>query len=223
MSVPERASVTAKRAGGPDRREAVSSDPGTAPIGPARRWVGKASIGTRSCVRAAPARGDALRQRSLMTRPRRRQAKRVGALWDRAERRWYAPRLGTEALERRPPFVDSVASSCWFAYVRPCLGIRLRRRAGRLGTSTVPPDVLQATAVDRVDAVQPGTLLPDVPGLRGFPAVVADAVACVAVAGPGRLRQPANLPQTVHAPSDCWSPPAWAEPGAQRKGETPDA
>jgi hypothetical protein len=112
MSVPERASVTAKQAGGPDRRQAVSSGPATAPIGPARRWVG---------------------------------------------------------------------------------------------------------------TVQPGTLRPEVPGLGGFLAAVADAVARVAVAGPGRFRKFANLAQTVHALSECWAPPAWAEPGAQRKGETPDA
>ncbi len=57
-------------------------------------------------------------------------AKRASALWDQAERRWYAPHPGVAAL--------------------------------------------------------PGTLS-DAPGLRGLPVVVADAVAPVAVAGPGRL------------------------------------
>jgi hypothetical protein len=154
MSVPERASVTAKRASGPDRREAgvVGSWNGTdrprAAVGrQGRHRNAPAAISPRSCVRAARAPGYALRQRPLMTRPRRRQAKWVGALWDQAERRWYAPRPGIEALERRLPFVDLVTSSCWFINLRPCLGIRLHRHVGRLGTSTVLPDMLQATAV----------------------------------------------------------------------------
>jgi hypothetical protein len=194
MSVPERASVTAKRAGGPDRRE----------VGVVGSWNGtdrlRAAVGRQGRHRNAPA----AIPRPLMTRPRRRQAKRVGALWDQAERRWYAPRPGIEALERRLPFVDLVTSS-----TRDLHGA---------------PDMLQATTVDdQVDTVQPGTLLPDVPGLRGFRAVVADAVARVAVAGPGRLRKPANLTQAVHAPSGCWSPQRALSPGRSEKGETRDA
>ncbi len=145
MGVPERASVTAKRASGPDRREAgvVGSWNGTdrprAAVGRhGRHRNAPATISPRSCVRAACVRGYALRQRPLMTRPRRRQAKRVGALWDQAERRWYAPRPGIEDLERWLPFVDLVTSSCWFTNVRPCLGIRLHRHVGRLEISTVP-------------------------------------------------------------------------------------
>ena len=88
----------------------------------------------------------------------------------------------------------------------------------------VPMDMLQPTAVaDQVATVQRGTLPPDLPGLRSLPVVAADAVARVAVTGPGRLRNPANLTQAVYAPGGCWSPPAWAEPGAQREGEAQDA
>jgi hypothetical protein len=231
MSVPEEANVTAKRAIGPDRPEAdvVGSWNGTdrprAAVGrPGWQRNGPVTISPRSCVRAARAQGYALRQGASMTRPRGRQAKRVGAPWDQIERRWCASAPGVEALERWLPFVDLVRSSCCFIGASPCLGIRLRRHVGRLGTTMVAPDMLQATAVaDQVATVQRGTLSPDLPGLRGLSAVVADAVARVAVARPGRLRKPADLTQAVHAPSGCSSPPAWAEPRARREGETPDA
>jgi Domain of unknown function (DUF5710) len=68
------------------------------------------------------------------------EAKRLGARWDQAERRWYAPRPGMAALARwapRPPlpdllpgedrcfgpglFVDLVPKSCWFTNVRTCV------------------------------------------------------------------------------------------------------
>lgn len=231
MSVPGQASVTAKRASGPDRREADvagswngTDRPRAAEGRPGRQRNAPVTISPRSCVRAARARGYALRQGASMTRPRGRQAKRTGASWDQIERRWYASAPGIEALQRWLPVVDLARSSRWFISASPCLDIRLRRHVGPLGTSMVPPDMLQPTAVaDRVATVQRGTLPPDLPGRRGLSAVVADAVARVAVAGPGRLRNPANLTQAVYAPGGCWSPPAWAEPGAQREGEMPDA
>ena len=65
------------------------------------------------------------------------EAKRLGARWDQAARRWYAPRPGMAGLARwapRPPlpdllpgedrsfgsglFVDLVPQSCWFTNVR---------------------------------------------------------------------------------------------------------
>jgi hypothetical protein len=65
------------------------------------------------------------------------EAKRLGARWDQAARRWYAPRPGIPGLDRwapRPPlpdllpgedrsfgsglFVDLVPQSCWFTNVR---------------------------------------------------------------------------------------------------------
>ena len=65
------------------------------------------------------------------------EAKRLGARWDQAARRWYAPRPGMAGLARwapRPPlpellpgedrsfgsglFVDLVPASCWFTNVR---------------------------------------------------------------------------------------------------------
>ena len=49
---------------------------------------------------AARAQGYALRQRPLLTRSPRWQAKRIGARWDQAKRRWYAPHLWIDALER---------------------------------------------------------------------------------------------------------------------------
>ena len=68
------------------------------------------------------------------------EAKRLGARWDQAARRWYAPRPGVTALARwapRPPlpdllpgedrcfgsglFVDLVPASCWFTNVRTCV------------------------------------------------------------------------------------------------------
>ena len=49
---------------------------------------------------AARAWGYALRQRPLLARTPRRQVKRIGARWDQAEHRWYAPHLWTGALER---------------------------------------------------------------------------------------------------------------------------
>lgn len=86
------------------------------------------------------------------------QAKAAGARWDRAEKRWYAPRPGMTALERWAAapdvpdllpgedrscgdglFVDLVPSSCWFTNVRSCVTARdwerlrrmITRRAGR--------------------------------------------------------------------------------------------
>lgn len=86
------------------------------------------------------------------------EAKTVGAYWDPAAERWYAPRLGMTALDRwaaQPDlpdllpgedrsfgsglFVDLVPDSCWFTNVRSCVDQRdwerLRRmintRAGR--------------------------------------------------------------------------------------------
>ena len=107
MSVPERASGTRAAAGGPDRRRAgaVWSQNSTcgrrASGGPARPALNTpASISPRPCVMAARAQGYALRQRPLLTRSPRWQAKRIGARWDQAERRWYAPHLWIDALER---------------------------------------------------------------------------------------------------------------------------
>ncbi|MBA8825520.1 hypothetical protein FHX42_002871 [Saccharopolyspora lacisalsi] len=86
------------------------------------------------------------------------EAKRHGARWDPAEKRWYAPRPGMTALRRWEAlpdvpdplpgedrsfgsglFVDPVPSSCWFTNVRSCVAgkdwERLRRvvtrRAGQ--------------------------------------------------------------------------------------------
>ena len=69
------------------------------------------------------------------------QAKALGARWDPAAKRWYAPRAGIgglrrwEALPDVPTplpgedrsfgsglFVDLVPSSCWFTNVRSCVG-----------------------------------------------------------------------------------------------------
>ncbi|MFF4168894.1 DUF5710 domain-containing protein [Streptomyces sp. NPDC001744] len=86
------------------------------------------------------------------------EAKRCGARWDPAARRWYAPRPGMDALARWSGaadvpellpgedrslgdglFVDLVPRTCWFTNVRSCVAPadweRLRRmitgRAGR--------------------------------------------------------------------------------------------
>jgi Domain of unknown function (DUF5710) len=68
------------------------------------------------------------------------EAKQLGARWDPAQRRWYAPRPGMTALARWAPrpdlpdllpgedrcfgsglFVDLVPQSCWFTNVRTCV------------------------------------------------------------------------------------------------------
>jgi hypothetical protein len=231
MSVPERASVAAKRASRPNRREAGVVGSWNGADGP-RAAVGRQvshrnvpatiSISPRSCVRAARARGHALRQRPLLTRPRRQQGKRVSALRDQAESRWYAPHPAIEALDGRLPFVDLVTWSCWFTNVRACLGVRLRRPVGRLGIFTVPQ-----TCCGRPQSPTGS---------------VGDAVAARR-AGPSRLcrwwwpmpshvlrwpgwvapRNPANLTRAVRAPSGSRSTPAWAEPRAYRKGDPSNA
>jgi hypothetical protein len=85
------------------------------------------------------------------------EAKALGARWDPAEKRWYAPKPGMadlrrwEALPELPEllpgedrsfgsglFVDMVPSSCWFTNVRSCVSRRdwerlrrvINRRAG---------------------------------------------------------------------------------------------
>lgn len=71
------------------------------------------------------------------------EAKALGARWDPAARRWYAPRRAMPGLDRwrpQPPiaillpgedrdfgsglFVDLVPSSCWFTNVRSCVDRR---------------------------------------------------------------------------------------------------
>ncbi|QWF80078.1 DUF5710 domain-containing protein [Amycolatopsis sp. CA-230715] len=82
--------------------------------------------------------------------PEKDEAKALGARWDPAAKRWYAPRPGMAGLARwaaRPDvpdllpgedrafgsglFVDLVPSSCWFTNVRYCVSVqdweRLRR------------------------------------------------------------------------------------------------
>lgn len=86
------------------------------------------------------------------------EAKAAGARWDAAEKRWYAPRPGMDALARWAAapevpdllpgedrslgsglFVDLVPSTCWFTNVRSCVDARdwerlrrmVTRRAGR--------------------------------------------------------------------------------------------
>ncbi|MGW7532550.1 DUF5710 domain-containing protein [Amycolatopsis sp. NPDC054798] len=77
-------------------------------------------------------------------------AKAIGARWDQAARRWYAPRQGIAGLARWAAreevpellpgedhgfgsglFIDLVPSSCWFTNVRSCVSVqdweRLRR------------------------------------------------------------------------------------------------
>lgn len=222
MSVPGRASVAAKRANRPDPREAgvVGSWNGTDRPHAAVGWPGRhrnvpatKSISPRSCAGAARGRGHALRQRPLLTRPRRRQGKRVSAPRDQAERRWYAPYPAVEALPRRLPFVDLVTWSCWFTNVRACLGTRLHRPVGRLGILQGAPDMLRATAVaDRFG--QGRCCCPTCRAFGALPVVVADAVARVAVPGPGRLWQSREPDSAVRPPSGLGSTPAWAEPRA---------
>ncbi len=95
MSVPERASVAAKRASRLDRREA----------GVVGSWNGtdrpRVAVGRQGRHRNVPA---TIPPRSCV--------------------RWHAAHPGIEALERRLPFVDLVAWPWWFTNVRPCLGIR---------------------------------------------------------------------------------------------------
>jgi Domain of unknown function (DUF5710) len=81
------------------------------------------------------------------------EAKALGARWDAAARRWYAPRTGMPALERwvaspEVPdplpgedrsfgsglFVDLVPSSCWFTNVRSCVDERDWERLRRMIT-----------------------------------------------------------------------------------------
>jgi hypothetical protein len=85
------------------------------------------------------------------------EAKSLGAMWDPAVKRWYAPRSRTDALRRWQPsglipetfdredrtfgsglFVDLIPRSCWFTNVRSCVSQndweRLRRViVGRAG------------------------------------------------------------------------------------------
>lgn len=79
------------------------------------------------------------------------EAKAVGALWDGAVERWYAPRPGMEGLQRWAAlpdlpdllpgedrsfgsglFVDLVPSSCWFTNVRSCVVPRDWERLRRM-------------------------------------------------------------------------------------------
>ena len=71
------------------------------------------------------------------------EAKRLGARWDMAERRWYAPPEREAGLSRWAPaaplpavlpgedrtfgpglFVDLIPASCWFTNVRSCVSAR---------------------------------------------------------------------------------------------------
>jgi len=71
------------------------------------------------------------------------EAKRLGARWDMAERRWYAPPGREPGLSRWAPaaplpavlpgedrtfgsglFVDLIPASCWFTNVRSCVSAR---------------------------------------------------------------------------------------------------
>jgi len=71
------------------------------------------------------------------------EAKRLGARWDMAERRWYAPPGRAAGLSRWAPaaplpavlpgedrtfgsglFVDLIPASCWFTNVRSCVSAR---------------------------------------------------------------------------------------------------
>lgn len=79
------------------------------------------------------------------------QAKALGARWDAASKRWYAPRPGMAGLERWAArsevpdllpgedrsfgsglFVDLVPSSCWFTNVRSCVSERDWERLRRM-------------------------------------------------------------------------------------------
>jgi hypothetical protein len=79
------------------------------------------------------------------------QAKALGARWDPAAKRWYAPRAGIGGLQRWEAspdvatllpsedrsfgsglFVDLVPSSCWFTNVRSCVDQRDWERLRRM-------------------------------------------------------------------------------------------
>jgi hypothetical protein len=79
------------------------------------------------------------------------EAKALGARWDQAARRWYAPRPGMAHLDRWQAlpdipdllpgedrsfgsglFVDLVPSSCWFTNVRSCVSARDWERLRRM-------------------------------------------------------------------------------------------
>ena len=81
------------------------------------------------------------------------EAKAAGARWDPAEKRWYAPRPGMDALARWAAapevpdllpgedrslgsglFVDLVPSTCWFTNVRSCVDARDWERLRRMVT-----------------------------------------------------------------------------------------
>lgn len=81
------------------------------------------------------------------------RAKKAGARWDPAAKRWYAPRKGMTALEPwaaapdvpdllpgedrtlgQGLFVDLVPSSCWFTNVRSCVTPRDWERLRRMIT-----------------------------------------------------------------------------------------
>ncbi|GGL48385.1 DUF5710 domain-containing protein [Planomonospora parontospora] len=81
------------------------------------------------------------------------EAKALGARWDPAAKRWYAPRPGMDGLHRWAPlpdvpdllpgedrtfgsglFVDLVPSSCWFTNVRSCVDERDWERLRRMIT-----------------------------------------------------------------------------------------
>ena len=142
MSVPGRASGTEQRPAGRIAvgRGAVGAQTSSCGLwasgGPARPALNApATISPRSCVLAARARGYALRQRPLLTRSPRRQAKRIGARWDQAEHRWCAPHLWKGALER------------WLLSLP--LPVLL---AGKIAAPA------PATLGSQVDTTQPGTL-----------------------------------------------------------------
>ncbi|MGA6173849.1 DUF5710 domain-containing protein [Streptomyces sp. NPDC012600] len=81
------------------------------------------------------------------------EAKKGGARWDPAAKRWYAPRSGIAELQRWAPapdipdllpgedrslgsglFVDLVPSTCWFTNVRSCVDARDWERLRRMIT-----------------------------------------------------------------------------------------
>jgi hypothetical protein len=247
MNVPERACVTAKRLGDRIAARRVSAGRGMAPISPGlavcrqgRYWNAPTTISSRSCVTAARTRRYGLRRRPLLTRSASRRAKRASAPRDQAGRQRYAPHPEIEALKTRLPpvllaradrgsgsglFVDLVSSSCWFINVRPP---HWRQTASTRRSTT--------------DLHGPGTCCrrprPHARSLRRSRGRWS-CLTCWACEGcrrwrpmpshaprwPGKVasRKPANLTQAVSAPSDCWSTPVWAQPGAQRKGATSDA
>lgn len=83
------------------------------------------------------------------------EAKALGARWDPAARRWYAPRLDMPGLDRWQPlpdlpdllpgedrsfggsglFVDLVPRSCWFTQARSCVSRRDWERLRRMVTN----------------------------------------------------------------------------------------